>query len=253
MLLRICLIVASLGAGAVVAVNYVMVKPAIETAITARDNEKQQKESAQKELASTKKDRDAAKASLATANKSLTDANAALATARNAAQALATKYTDSTNKLVEAQGQRDKLQAEMVKWDQTHIRPEDVPVLQSNLVKATKAREGVEQENELLLADLEVLGDRVKRIEGTNGMDQNPPLPPGLRGQIVAVDPKYSFVILNMGEDKKLLVNGIMLVAREGRLIAKVQIARVDKTQSVANILPAWRRSDVMEGDEVID
>jgi negative regulator of sigma E activity len=84
-------------------------------------------------------------------------------------------------------------------------------------------------------------------------MTQIPPLPPGLKGQIVAVDPKYSFVILNMGEDKKLLVNGIMLVARDGKLIAKVQIARVDKTQSVANILPAWRRSDVMEGDEVID
>jgi hypothetical protein len=66
------------------------------------------------------------------------------------------------------------------------------------------------------------------------------------------VDPKFGFVILNIGEDKGVLANGIMMVARGGNLIGKVQIARVEKTQSVANILPAWRRGEVMEGDEVL-
>ena len=61
MLLRICLIVAILGAGAVVAVNFVMVKPAMEATITARDSEKQQKETAQKDLATAKKDLTAAR------------------------------------------------------------------------------------------------------------------------------------------------------------------------------------------------
>ena len=253
MLLRICLIVAILGGGAVVAVNYVKVKPAIETVVTARDNEKQQKEAAQKELTSTKKDRDATKALLNTANSSLTKVTADLTAAKSSAQALETKNTDLTTKLGDAQGQRDKYQAELAKWAQTKINPEDVAVLQSNLVKATKAVAGVEQEKSLLASALQDATNQLIRLKAPNGDNPIPDLPPGLRGQIVAVDPKFGFVILNMGEDKKLLVNGILLVARDGKLIAKLQIASVDKTQSVANILPAWRRSEVVEGDEVID
>lgn len=253
MLLRICLIVAILGGGAVVAVNYVKVKPAIETVVTARDNEKQQKEAAQKELTSTKKDRDATKALLNTANNNLTNVAKQLATEKGTAQALEARNTELTTKLAEAQGQRDKYQAEMAKWAQTSIRPEDVAVLQSNLVKATKAVAGVEQEKSLLASALEDATNKLRRLQAPSGENLIPELPPGLRGQIVAVDPKYGFVILNMGEDKKLQVNGILLVARDGKLVAKLQIARVDKTQSVANILPAWRRSEVVEGDEVID
>ena len=178
MLLRICLIVAILGGGAVVAVNYVMVKPAIETVVSKRDEEAKAKKEALGKLKKSQDDLAATKTSLTTANNNLTKTTADLAAVRNTAEALLTKYTDSTNKLAEAQGQRDKLQADMVKWDQTHIKPEDVPVLQSNLVKATKAREGVEQENSLLLAKVETIQGELDRLRGPND-NQNPQLPPG--------------------------------------------------------------------------
>ena len=253
MLLRICLIVAILGAGAVVAVNFVMVKPVIETIITQRTDENTAKKDALGKLTKSQNDLAASRTALTNTTKTLATTKADLDKANSNAKTLETKNTDLTGKLTDAQAQRDKFQAEMAKWDQLHLTPEQVTLLQDNLKKVTQARDGKETENQLLLTKLHDTQDELGRIRGTNNVSENPPLPPGLRGQIVAVDPKYGFVILNIGEDKKLLVNGIMMIARDGRLIGKVQIARVDKTQSVANILPAWRHGDVMEGDEVID
>jgi hypothetical protein len=47
-------------------------------------------------------------------------------------------------------------------------------------------------------------------------------------------------------EDGKLLVN------RDGKLIAKVQVKSVQPDRSIANVLPGWKLSDVMEGDQVL-
>jgi len=46
--------------------------------------------------------------------------------------------------------------------------------------------------------------------------------------------------------------NTAILVGRDGKLIGKVQIARVDKTQCVANLMPGWTHEEVREGDEVL-
>ena len=77
-------------------------------------------------------------------------------------------------------------------------------------------------------------------------------LPEGLKGQVVSVDPKFQFVVLNIGEDQGARTHGEMLVSRNGKFIGKVHISNVDKTQSVANILPGWQQGEVMEGDQVI-
>jgi hypothetical protein len=79
--------------------------------------------------------------------------------------------------------------------------------------------------------------------------------PPGLSGQVVAVDPKYGFVILNIGSDKNVVANGTLLISRGGKFIGHVQVARVGPTQCVANILPDQAHpsglAEVMEGDVV--
>ena len=79
-----------------------------------------------------------------------------------------------------------------------------------------------------------------------------PDLPPGLKGKVVAVDPKWNFVVLDIGERQGVLENAEMLVNRNGKLVAKVRITSVHPNSSVANILPAWAQADVMEGDQVI-
>jgi hypothetical protein len=49
-------------------------------------------------------------------------------------------------------------------------------------------------------------------------------LPTGLRGKILAVDPKYDFVVLNIGEDQGAKERGVMMVDRDGKLLGKVRI-----------------------------
>ena len=253
MLLRICLIVAILGAGAVVAVNFVMVKPAMEATITARDSEKQQKETAQKDLTTAKKDLTAARTTLTNTTKTLATTKTALDAANTTVKTLEKDKTDLAATLKEAQNQRDQRQAELVKWEQLHLTPEQVTLLETNLDKATEAWKGADAESKLLAKKLHDTQADLDRIRGTDTNTDIPLLPAGLRGQVVAVDPEYSFVILNIGQNQGVLPKGVMMIARDGRLIGKVQISSVTNTQSVANILPAWRRGDVMEGDEVID
>ena len=77
-------------------------------------------------------------------------------------------------------------------------------------------------------------------------------MPAGLKGTVLAVDPKYNFVVLDIGEDKGALERGEMLVNHSGRLVAKVRISSVEKNRCIANIMPGWGNADVMEGDQVL-
>lgn len=43
-----------------------------------------------------------------------------------------------------------------------------------------------------------------------------------------------------------------MLVSRNGELVAKVRVADVQDSRSIANIMPGWKLKDVMEGDVVL-
>ena len=78
------------------------------------------------------------------------------------------------------------------------------------------------------------------------------PLPPGLLGKVLVSDPKWNFVVLNVGEDQGVLQYGELLVNRNGKLVAKIRVSTVEKDRSVANILPGWQLGEVMEGDQVI-
>jgi hypothetical protein len=250
MLLRICLIIAILGGGGVVAVNFVMVKKAMETTVTQRDTEQKAKEVAQTDAKNTKAKLATTSNTLVTTTVKLTQTQGQLNTANGRIAELETQAKDLTAKLTDAQGKRDQFQAELAKWEQLHVTPPEVIQLQADVKKLTNAIAGVNAENKLLLAQRNDLEEELKRLRGASDIVIEPP---GLHGSVVAVDPKYDFVVLNIGKDKGVLANGIMMIARSGVLIGKVQISRVENTECVANILPAWRRGDVMEGDQVLD
>jgi hypothetical protein len=66
------------------------------------------------------------------------------------------------------------------------------------------------------------------------------------------VDPKFDFVVLDVGHDKGMLENGEMLVSRDGKLVAKVKVRAVERDRSIANVLPGWKLTDVYEGDVAV-
>jgi co-chaperonin GroES (HSP10) len=251
MLLKICLIVAILGAGAVVAVNFVMVQPAIVKTITERETEKKAKVVALSERDKNKKDLDATRVTLGTTSNNLVKTTQELKAANTKITGLQSETNALREELTKAESARDAAQGELSEWRQLHLSPQQVVDLTNSLKKITMDFAGASQETVLLKAENERIQRELDKVTLTNRAEEVI-LPDGLSGKIVVVDPKYDFVILNIGEDKGVLPKGIMMVSRDGRLIGKVQIVSVTTTQSVANIMPAWRRADVMEGDEVV-
>jgi len=85
-------------------------------------------------------------------------------------------------------------------------------------------------------------------------IDPNRPveLPATLVGKVLSVDPKWDFVVLNVGEDQGAQEHGELLVNRAGRLVAKIKISSVQKDGCIANVLPGWKLGEVLEGDQVI-
>ena len=73
-----------------------------------------------------------------------------------------------------------------------------------------------------------------------------------LKGKVVVVDPKWDFVVLDIGEDQGVLTDGELLVSRDGKLVAKVIVRTVEKDRCIANIMPGWKIGEVFEGDQVI-
>ncbi len=76
-------------------------------------------------------------------------------------------------------------------------------------------------------------------------------IPNSARGRVLVVDPKWDFLVLDVGSKLGLKDRGVLLVSRNGTLIAKVRVMNVQPDRSIANIMPGWKLKDVMEGDQV--
>ena len=76
-------------------------------------------------------------------------------------------------------------------------------------------------------------------------------LPENIRGKVLAVDPKWNFVVLNFGENAGALKHGELLVDRGGQLIAKVRIESLQADRCIANVEPGFELHNVLEGDTV--
>jgi len=111
-------------------------------------------------------------------------------------------------------------------------------------------------ENDALTTENQVLGRTLKQtkteLDLLTGIIDKVNLPPSLKGKVIAVDPKYEFVVLDVGLDQGVLPRGEMLVNRSGKLVAKIRILTADPHRSVANVLPDWKQGEIMEGDFVL-
>ena len=250
MLLRICLIVAILGGGAVAAVNFVMVQKDIIVLRDDRDTQKTAKQAAQDDAKDKKTKLDAATKQLTQTKATLTQTQNDLTAAKAKVQELDAKSTDLSARLKDAQDKRDALQADLAKFEQLHVTPDGVLQLRAELKKTQQEIAGVNEEKKLLNTKVNDLTARLRQIFDAS---ENVQEPANLTGHVVAVDPKYGFVILDIGFEQNVVPNGTMMISHEGKFIGKVQIVSVTSNQSVANILPAWRQGEVMEHDEVLD
>jgi hypothetical protein len=99
-----------------------------------------------------------------------------------------------------------------------------------------------------LHAENQVLLRRIAGFEVAH-IDTTPPLPAGLHGKVLAYDPKWRFIVLDIGQDQGVVPRAELLLSRSGRLVAKVKISRVENDRCIANLLPGFELGEVSEGD----
>jgi hypothetical protein len=250
MLIRISLIVAIVAGLGIAGLNFAKVQKQITDLVTDRDHEKSVKETTQHNLAATNKvlvkvtkDLNDTKEQLATTSKERDDAVAQV-------EEVTKKDAVLTEKLKKTEADRDDARNELAAWKALGIPIENIKATLASLKQVKEDRDAIAAENKLLNG--KVLNLKARLDDLTDPEFAGPDMPTGLRGKVLVADPKYNFVVLNIGEHQGVLEAGRFLVSHNGRLVAKVKVKSIQPDQCIANVLPGWNLSEIEEGDQVI-
>jgi len=249
MLIRISLIVAIIAGLAVAGLNMFKVKEKVTTLQANLAEQTAGRQKAETELATTRRDLEKTTNDLKLTKDALdtTTAERDQALAEAAAQTKrADKLTDDLNN---TRRERDDAQAELAAYTATGFKPEQIIGFGDQIKGLNDKLAGARSENQLL-------GQELKKVKNELAIYKTPeyqvPLPATLRGKVLVTDPKWNFVIVDVGQDQGVLEQGELLVNRNGKLVAKVKVRTVRKDSSIANVMPGWQLSEVAEGDQVI-
>ena len=249
MMIRISLIVAIVAGLAVGALNFIKVREKIATLQTNLANETSQKETAQRGLAKANTELEKTKAELAETNQVLVTTLTEKENAVKEATTQAKRASALADDLAKTKQERDEAQQELASYRATGYSPDQVMGLGRLLKTTQETLAGIQGENKILDRKMKRLERRLAKYEGEHPIVY---LPPTATGKILVSDPKWDFVVLNVGEDQGVIEDGELLVNRGGKLVAKVIVRSVQKDRSIANVMPGWRLGDVLEGDLVI-
>jgi hypothetical protein len=248
MLLRISLIlaiIAALGAGTV---SYFEMTDKIPALQKQRDQEHDAKHVALTQLDQTNRALVFTKGKLAETEQQLADTKSERDKALVRADAQ-TKRADELNaELTKAKGERDDAQNQLAAYKATDLTPEQIIALSKQVKDANLQIAAITEEKAVLLRKLTSTQAKLDKLIGP---DIDIKLPADLKGKVVKVDPKWDFVVLNIGEKQGVIQEGELLVSRDGKLVAKVIVHTVDKDTCIANIVPGWKLGEPLEGDEV--
>lgn len=250
-MLRLFLILAFLAALAALGIGQFMVKPKVDelNATVATVTGERDKAQSDKQAADKKAKEATAMAEKAAKESSAMKVELENTTAEAAVQrARADKASAERDVVTKA---KNESQEKLARWEALGLQPEGVIKVKEAARKFEEEKDIVVAENKVLLFDINLLTNKLKKYEGDSS---EVVLPKGLRGAVTAVSPASDFVFINLGSSNGVLERGKMMVHRGGKLITKVMIVSVETNRSVANILKEWSQGDltVQVGDSVI-
>jgi hypothetical protein len=250
MLRRILTILAILAGIGIIVVTQLKLREHIQGIIDqreanakARDQERSRATKAERALNTTSNDLLNTTATLVTTSNELVGTKGTLEQVRGDLA----KVTADKQKALDAE---KAARQELAQWNALGIRPEQVRALQDDFAKAKQANAALEDENKSInLVLKKTKAELDKLLDPENFVVQ---LPVGLKGTVLVVDPKWEFVVLDIGEKQGVLKDGILMVHRDTKLVGKVKISNVLADRSIANIMPGWKLDEVREGDKVL-
>lgn len=148
-----------------------------------------------------------------------------------------------------AEQERDTAQRSNEDFKKLSMEITEIKRIRTKLPKVERALSTAKSERDIVTKDNKRMRDQIERIAPP---EKKPLLPHGLRGQIVSVDFKYQYVVLNIGKHHGVVPKGELMVSRDGALLGKVKVTRAEADYSIANILQDWKSDEPLEGDAVI-
>lgn len=249
MMVRISLILAILLGLAATGLNIAKVREKITTLQTNLATETEAHKKFEDQYRRTKSDLDKTNAVLKTTQETLK------ATEEEKNQAVATAATEKkraeklTEDLAKTRAEKETAQQGLAAYAASGLTAQQA-------ANANKEIKGLQETVAVMNTENELFAQKVKKLQGQLDAyihpDEYPPLPAGLKGTVKVVDPKWNFVVLNVGGDQGVVERGELLLNRNGRLVAKVRVSSVQKGSCVANVVPGWQLGEVMEGDMAI-
>lgn len=218
-----------------------------------RDKTKAELKKTQAELADTKKTLEETQATLKKTEEDLTATKGMLDMAKADLAKAETAQKDAEMKLATAQADLAKIQ-EVFK----DVKPEELKQkvadlndakskLETELAEAKQVQETLTKKAEELEAQFAAKDRTI--AEYKSGYVRN-----GLQGKVLAYNPGWNFVVLNLGDKAGLKSGAQMVVTRSGAMIGKLKVTTVEPSTSIADVLSGTiaRGESVQPGDTVI-
>jgi len=248
-MLRISLIIAVLAGVAALAVSQLKVAKTLEELRTDLKTTQDNLAASQAAADKSKKEAREAIAAADKAKKDLETARNDLAAASEKADQQEKRANDLAARLDKTTQERNDSQAKLAAWLALGRSIDELKAMMVENKKLVGENDALKDENKVLGRTLNQTKSELALLTGPKTTVD---LPPSLKGKVIAVDPKYEFIVLNIGLEDGVLTRGEMLVNRSGKLVAKVRILSAEPHRSVANVLPDWKQGEIMEGDIVL-
>ena len=221
----------------------------VKEVIKSRDNAEMQRDTALSEKQTALEELDEAKTEIEDKDRQLADRDLQLKSANNNFQQQLTRANSLERQLNEMTRSSRQYERELSLWEAVGLSIDDAKRLRDNLRAAEVKISVLEEEGEALSRRVTILDNKLKLYELD---DYEVKLPNNIAAKVTAVDPKYHFVVINIGRNKDLLEQGKVSISRDGKLVAKARITKVDETTSIANPLAGWSIDNIQQGDRVL-
>lgn len=202
---------------------------------------------AQESLATTTTELEAKKAEavklsadLNEATRKVEDLSVKMAEAAKQAEDAQTKITDLEKRIADAMGG-------------PNVGGQDVNIAQK-IDDLTKQRDAAEAEKVLLAEQLKAAIEQKQQLVVAEERRKGKVMAKGLTGRVLAVNPAWNFVVLNLGDRQGVVEGGEMIIRRGNEMVGRVKISSVEPSTSIGDIIMSSvpRGIQVQPGDLVV-
>lgn len=219
-------------------------KQSLTTANTTAATAKTAQKRAEDDLATAKSTLEEREATLATQKAEMSTLTRSLADANAAVEAAKVKLAEMENLPPAPDGTP---QTPMMTPEEAATLRAEADRAKTELAEAQQVQITLTQQKDAAEGKVAGLERQVKEYK-TNFVQS------GLSGRVLAYNPGWNFVVLNIGDKQGLKSNTPMLVVRGGQQIARVRVSSVEPSQAIADVIPGslLRGETVQPGDSVV-